>query len=177
LILLVTNTGKLNYSQGEKHNENSKHNENEYKEYSENDIKPYIETEWDGDIWYVSIKSIDTENNLCTLNFRYNGELSDLHNIKSIAFALGNVNKTQIINVFDISKPNKEETYEGEYKDMGIKLLDFKKLQTTNFEAEFDDPLGNGEVEDLFQNKLLLEINWSYSFFDAIEKKDTININ
>jgi SepF-like predicted cell division protein (DUF552 family) len=177
LILIITYTRRLKYSEDEKYDENRKYSENEVEVYSENDFESYSENTWNGNIWYVSVKSFDTEKNLCTLNFRYNGELSDLQKIKKISFALGSENKTQIINVFDISQPNQEESYEGEYEDMGILMLDFKKLQTINFEVEFDDPLGNGEVKDLFQNKLLIVINWSYSFDAGLDKKDTIKIN
>lgn len=173
LISFFTYIEIIKYSETEKHIETEKYSENE--KHSENE--EFSENIWSGRIWNTKVKSIDDENNLCTLNLGYYGELEDLQKIKHISFALGSAYMTQIINVFDISLPNQTESYEGEYEDKGIFFIDFKNLQSTNIEIEFNDPTGDGDLEEIEQEKLLIEICWSYSFDGGIEKKDTISIN
>lgn len=128
--------------------------------------------QYNGKYWTLISETYDKNKNIYTLNFSYKGNLEDINRIKKISFAVGNADKTQIINVFDTSMQDQFVT-----DDIGLSqknvFLDFKKYNSKNFQIKFDEFNSKNE---LLNNKTLIEINWSYSDEDDLENKDTIRI-
>jgi hypothetical protein len=129
-----------------------------------------------GKYWSVSLKSYDKNLSIYTLDFSYRGNIDDINKIKKISFAVGNEDTTQIINVFDTSIQENILLDDGLSQDKSIVFLDFENLATTNLEIKFDGFKSESEKSKLFNNKTLIEINWSYNNENDLENKDTIKI-